>query len=119
MEAAKQPRWTHTVAAQPTMHAVAKLRVQAFVKSGLLDNQKEFDARIEVLTDDAAGYEAYASQVKSASGRFEQIKHAQLNREIVRQLRELRDVANDLKFELDPNHGLTDEYILNKPFKKA
>ena len=90
MEAAKQPRWTHTVAAQPSLDAVVKLRVQAFVKSGLLDDQEEFDARIEVLTGDADGYEAYASQVKSASGRGEQLKHAQLNREIIRQLQELK-----------------------------
>lgn len=87
---AKTPRWTHTVAPQPTMHAVAKLRVEAFVKSGLLDDQEEFDFRIEVLTGDADSYEAYASQVKSASGRGEQLKHAQLNREIVRQLQELK-----------------------------
>ena len=90
MEAVKQPRWTHTVAAQPSLDAVVKLRVQAFVKSGLLDDQEEFDARIEVLTGDADGYEAYASQVKSASGRGEQLKHAQLNREIIRQLQELK-----------------------------
>ena len=89
---AKTPRWTHTVAPQPTMHAVAKLRVEAFVKSGLLDDQEEFDFRIEVLTGDADSYEAYASQVKSASGRGEQLKHAQLNREIVRQLQELKEV---------------------------
>ena len=90
---AKTPRWTHTVAPQPSLEAVVKLRVQAFVKYGLFDEHKnEFDTCIAELTEEADGYEAYASKVKSASGRGEQMKKAKLNREVVTHLLAIKEV---------------------------